>query len=232
MQLPIAWGVDLIAECMNKPRCDERFWEKLWRRDVSELRNPPEGVSFADGYAEAFSKYGKDWEIFEFIGERGAEKLLDIVRREDSYGSDYLKRFTDRAASNVLSGAAQFGHSDLVEDMLKLNMPINELNSAVFEAAMEGQSDVVKLLLAAWAYPAAALMGAAKGGQTELIAYLIQKGARDINSALRDAAEMGHLDAVLYLLQVGAKPTRRDVEAVADPTIRDLLIAALDRKKL
>ena len=117
----------------------------------------------------------------------------------------------------------------LSTNMVKINMLSNLENqdfeedtdaaTPLFEAAKNGHTDIVRLLLDKGAQPDipndygdSPLKAAAGNGHKEVVKLLIDSGADpnsvdgDKNTALHDAAIMGHNDVIQKLLDIGADP--------------------------
>lgn len=124
--------------------------------------------------------------------------------------------------------AVEDGHKDLVIDLVGLgadvNLPSNNIESAMGIAAGKGDTDMVMLLLSVGAsvnplkrmegmehYPVSPMHCACGGGHLHMVKLLHNLGA-DLNdtestcgySAMMMAAENGHKDVVLYLINHGA----------------------------
>ncbi|HXG64830.1 MAG TPA: ankyrin repeat domain-containing protein [Blastocatellia bacterium] len=134
-----------------------------------------------------------------------------------------------RDSAALLLQAVENGDGPRVKELLSQEWSdANRIDSkgrtALVVAARAGQTEIVRLLLAAGAQVnrlgggdnQAALSAAAQGGHTEVVQALLEAGA-DVNSqqfgsdktALYYAAESGHVETVKALLQKGAGPNGR-----------------------
>jgi ankyrin repeat protein len=144
-------------------------------------------------------------EIFNLLLERGADPKL-----EQSDGT------------TTLHLACQDGSKTLVEKLLQLHPDLDAWDRAEFtpllNAAEAGRVDLLKLLVAAGAYPNAtqknghnALMLAAASDSLEAVQFLLEQklGVNALSgfgeSALMAAARQGRVENVALLLRAGAK---------------------------
>jgi ankyrin repeat protein len=128
----------------------------------------------------------------------------------------------DQWGSSALCNAAHHGANDVIALLLNRGADIN-LGHPLGSAAINGQLETVKLLLAAGAEINAiekecdtALAQASFPGHTQVIAYLLEQGA-DINAhshwtPLMTAAFHGQLKAVKLLAKAGANLALTDEE--------------------
>ena len=89
--------------------------------------------------------------------------------------------------------ASEIGHTEIAKAIIKrtkVNYQLN-LNAAIREAASNGHTEIAIALLAAGADPNEGLVGAAVGGELELVKHCIELGATEINRALLDAVLFG-----------------------------------------
>lgn len=178
-------------------------------------------------------------------------KLLfhKFARSGDLRGIDRLLAENPAIPRGVLSLAADNGQVEIVEKLLSAGnysgAPLEELSSALCDAAHDRHKEMVRLLLDAGASPDAGtgeflsvpvLLIAARGGMTELVKELLKRGATpnthdipasaellgcNINeTALMAAAAGGYIEIVRLLLSAGADP---HLKGIARKTAYDLV---------
>jgi ankyrin repeat protein len=100
----------------------------------------------------------------------------------------------------VLVGAANGGHLDLVKSAIDQGTIPNSFNRAIYAAAKHNHTEIVTYLLTQGASINIALYGAAAGGHISLVRELINAGANDIYYSIMRAVEHNQIAMVNYLL--------------------------------
>jgi ankyrin repeat protein len=122
---------------------------------------------------------------------------------------DFFKtKFPDQFSA----AAAELGNTDLLKEMLAMNLSPEAKNTALIGAVRFGQTDAVKMLLEAAADTPAAIVEAATEGDIDLAKLLVGKGIRPSIEALFAAAGNDHAETVLYLLENGLSPNGANSE--------------------
>lgn len=163
------------------------------------------------------------WADFDLQGERGTDKLLVAATNGNAQMVDILVEekginvnATDSRGQTALSRAAERGHKDVVQALLKSPRVDPEQKDKVFNrtplswAAGNGHADIVNLLLRAGSdvnsadsYGRTALWRAAAARQTEVCKELLKSPNIDVNicdrygrTPLRSPAAVGHMEIV------------------------------------
>jgi ankyrin repeat protein len=153
----------------------------------------------------------------------------DVVRELLARGADTRRRRASGA--HVLDGAAQDGHAEVVELLLRhdpglLNLPGFGERTALMAAAINNRLEVVRVLLAHGADPTLresegtrALDWACQCGHQAVAEILLKHDPKLLDlpgfgdrTALVAAACNGHADLVAWLLKMGADPRKRECE--------------------
>lgn len=142
----------------------------------------------------------------------------DIARLLVEYGADV--NAVDDAGMPPLMTAAWAGNAEMVEFLIARGADVNYRNArgwtALSVARQKGHTEIITVLRRAGAIEVEDLFAAAKEGDLQKLAFLLEQGldvnARDGSGGtpLMWAALHGHLDAVRYLLQKGALVNERD----------------------
>ena len=123
----------------------------------------------------------------------GAEGLLDILRLTIAAGAD--TRLTNRFGGTALIPAAERGHVEIVQELLRhTNVDVNHVNNLGWTALLE-----------------AIILGEGGSRHTEVVRLLVEAGA-DVNLAdakgitpLAHARQRGYQPMVVILEQAGAR---------------------------
>jgi uncharacterized protein len=123
----------------------------------------------------------------------GAEGLLDILRLNIAAGAD--ARLTNRFGGTALIPAAERGHVEIVQELLRhTNIDVNHVNNLGWTALLE-----------------AIILGDGSSRHTEVVRLLVEAGA-DVNLAdangitpLAHARQRGYQQMVVILEQAGAR---------------------------
>ena len=163
------------------------------------------------------------WE-HEFEGDEGEEPIFDNVYRIADSFSQFLNELTpepDEEFEDELEEACSKGNLDVVKAFLAAGGDVNRTNqyghSLIQTAAARGQLAVVRLLVELGASISKALTFAAQNGNTDVVQYLLSKGA-DVDEVINDrsdtplmsASAFGHEDVVKVLLSHGANVNARN----------------------
>lgn len=137
--------------------------------------------------------------------ERSISSDICLYRASGFGNIPLINYFLSKGANSqeVLNGAAASGNFYLLHDVLEhVNSYYPNLNVSLINIS-DLSLDV-------------ALLNADNNGQLEMVKYLIEKGANNLNAALRFAAVRGNLEIIKYLISKNANEIQKAVRAAAN----------------
>lgn len=211
---------------LNRLINSKYFWLKLWKRDVSKIREPPATAQLAyaeyinlllnQSHAERVLYWAKHgYEIPLYRAEIHESDLLNVVETAAKYGYlDIVKTLWQRIEQPdhfgnklITEGAAEHGHIDIVKYMID-KAEVIDYNDIMYEAARGGHMDIVRMMLSLEANDyQGTLNGAAFGGNMDIVKLMLKllKGQPvDYNQPLIQASFRGNIEIAQLMLEHGA----------------------------
>lgn len=198
-----------IEKCDRDPKlCLKYFAEQGNWSKVNAILD--KGVEDYDSGLMGAAK-GGHLDMVKFFLKKGANQKNSALRRAVQGGhADVIHYLIKKGggkyyADEALYGAAKGGQMQWVEYFMRRRR-IENWDRMIFGAAYGGHKEVINYILelkGSEINPESGMLGAAKGGNLELVKFFAERGAHDWQAAMRFALKSGNLELVKFFLEKG-----------------------------